>query len=102
MCLRVYVCSCVCMYVCAGLQLAYFLHKAGRDYIIFERNDTAGKASHTPAFCGSNSSNWFYVFHDAGSFYQHYPRHRTLISINKRNTGEGNRREGGMLVRCGC
>ena len=23
----------------------------------------------------------------AGSFYLHYPRHRTLISINKRNTG---------------
>ena len=29
----------------------------------------------------------------AGSFYLHYPRHRTLISINKRNTG-GWKREG--------
>ncbi|XP_064406922.1 FAD-dependent oxidoreductase domain-containing protein 2-like [Halichondria panicea] len=49
-----------------GLQLGYFLERAGRDYVIFEKNTTAG------------------------SFYLHYPRHRTLISINKRFTGGTN------------
>ncbi|CAF1342999.1 unnamed protein product [Rotaria sordida] len=52
----------------AGLQLAYFLQKVKRDYIIYE------KAS------------------QAGSFFINYPRHRRLISINKRNTGEKNRK----------
>ena len=46
-----------------GLQLAYFLQQAGRDYIVIERNASAG------------------------SFFETYPRHRTLISINKRFTG---------------
>jgi thioredoxin reductase len=50
-----------------GLQTGYFLQRAGRDYVIFERNTTAG------------------------SFFNHYPRHRTLISINKRHTGSKNR-----------
>ncbi|CAI8049527.1 FAD-dependent oxidoreductase domain-containing protein 2 [Geodia barretti] len=50
-----------------GLQIGYFLDRAGRDYIIFEKNTTAG------------------------SFFTHYPRHRTLISINKRHTGSKNR-----------
>jgi thioredoxin reductase len=50
-----------------GLQLGYFLHRAKRDYVIFEKNTTAG------------------------SFFLHYPRHRTLISINKRNTGSNNK-----------
>jgi thioredoxin reductase len=46
-----------------GLQLAYFLQRAGRDYIILERNASAG------------------------AFFARYPRHRTLISVNKRHTG---------------
>jgi thioredoxin reductase len=49
-----------------GLQLGYFFQQAGSDYVIFEKNDTAG------------------------SFYLHYPRHRTLISVNKRFTGTSN------------
>lgn len=47
----------------AGLQLGYFLQRDGRDYAILERG--AG----------------------AGTFFRHYPRHRTLISINKVYTG---------------
>lgn len=43
----------------AGLQLAYFQQQAGRSYIVFE------KAS------------------SAGAFFQKYPVHRRLISINK-------------------
>ncbi|XP_008944922.1 PREDICTED: FAD-dependent oxidoreductase domain-containing protein 2, partial [Merops nubicus] len=50
----------------AGLQAAYFLQRAGRDYVVFER-------SHAP-----------------GSFFALYPRHRKLISINKRYTGKAN------------
>ncbi|XP_074682642.1 FAD-dependent oxidoreductase domain-containing protein 2 [Strix aluco] len=50
----------------SGLQAAYFLQRAGRDYVIFER-------SHAP-----------------GSFFALYPRHRKLISINKRYTGKSN------------
>ncbi|XP_045607554.2 FAD-dependent oxidoreductase domain-containing protein 2 isoform X2 [Procambarus clarkii] len=49
-----------------GLQMGYFLHKAARDYIIFER------------------ANY------SGSFFSTYPRHRRLISINKRHTGRTN------------
>lgn len=49
----------------AGLQLGYFLGKAGRDYLILERNERPG------------------------SFYEKFPRHRTLISINKRFNGYG-------------
>jgi cation diffusion facilitator CzcD-associated flavoprotein CzcO len=49
-----------------GLQMAAFLHAAERDYVVFER----------AAF--------------AGSFYKRYPRHRSLISINKRYTGRAN------------
>ena len=47
----------------AGLQMAYFLEKAGRDYLILE--------------AGSN----------AGVSFEKYPRHRKLISINKVYTG---------------
>jgi thioredoxin reductase len=47
----------------AGLQLGYFLHKAGRSYRILE--------------AGSN----------VGTFFRHYPRERNLISINKCYTG---------------
>ncbi|NJL26853.1 MAG: NAD(P)-binding domain-containing protein [Thermoanaerobaculia bacterium] len=47
----------------AGLQLGYFLGKAGRSYLILERNERPG------------------------SFYERFPRHRTLISINKRFNG---------------
>lgn len=50
----------------AGLQMAYFLQRAGRDYVVFER---ASKP---------------------GSFFQRFPRHRKLISINKRYTGKVN------------
>ena len=34
-------------------------------------------------------SLWFFYF-EKGSFFNHYPRHRKLISLNKRNTGEIN------------
>ncbi|XP_059476682.1 FAD-dependent oxidoreductase domain-containing protein 2-like [Neocloeon triangulifer] len=51
----------------AGLQMGYFLEKSGRDYVILERAETAG------------------------SFFSRYPRHRALISINKRSTGRRNR-----------
>lgn len=47
----------------AGLQLGYFLEKAGRDYLILEKNSGPGAA------------------------FKQYPRHRTLISINKVYTG---------------
>lgn len=43
----------------AGLQLGYFLQRAGRDYIILE-------SAKNP-----------------GSFFENYPRHRKLLSINK-------------------
>jgi thioredoxin reductase len=44
----------------AGLQMAYFLGTAGRDYLVLEAADSAG------------------------SFFRQYPRHRRLLSINKR------------------
>lgn len=47
----------------AGLQLAYFLQRAGRDYLVLE----AGPG--------------------AGHFFDRFPRHRQLISINKPHTG---------------
>lgn len=50
----------------AGLQMAYFLQRAGRDYAVFERHARPG------------------------SFFTRYPRHRRLISINKRFTGRTN------------
>ncbi|XP_012331776.3 FAD-dependent oxidoreductase domain-containing protein 2 [Aotus nancymaae] len=50
----------------AGLQMAYFLQRAGRDYAVFERTQRPG------------------------SFFTRYPRHRKLISINKRYTGNSN------------
>ncbi|MEY4194607.1 MAG: hypothetical protein RLZZ226_975 [Pseudomonadota bacterium] len=43
----------------AGVQMGYFMEKAGRDYLILERNAIAG------------------------SFFEQYPRHGTLISLNK-------------------
>ncbi|CAK9085447.1 unnamed protein product [Durusdinium trenchii] len=49
----------------AGIQLGHFLFHAGRDYIIFERNS------------------------NAGSFFEKFPRHRKLISLNKRFVREG-------------
>ncbi|XP_065820500.1 FAD-dependent oxidoreductase domain-containing protein 2 isoform X2 [Labrus bergylta] len=51
----------------AGLQMGFFLNKAKRDYIILERNS------------------------GPGSFFNKYPRHRKLISINKIHTGRQNR-----------
>jgi thioredoxin reductase len=47
----------------AGLQLAYFLKQAGRDYLVLD----AGSAP--------------------GTFFSKFPRHRELISSNKRYTG---------------
>lgn len=47
----------------AGLQLGYYLEQNGRDYLILERSEVPG------------------------SFFQTYPRHRKLISINKVHTG---------------
>lgn len=51
----------------AGLQMGYFLSRRQRDYIILERNS------------------------GPGSFFNKYPRHRKLISINKIYTGRRNR-----------
>lgn len=47
----------------AGLQLGYYLEKAGRDYLILEAGESAG------------------------TFFKTFPRHRMLISINKVYTG---------------
>ncbi|MEV5888836.1 NAD(P)-binding domain-containing protein [Nonomuraea fuscirosea] len=47
----------------AGLQLGHFLHEAGRDYLILEAGEAPGR------------------------FFRTFPRHRTLISINKKHTG---------------
>ena len=43
----------------AGLQLGYFLQRAGSNYLVLEAAETAG------------------------SFYRKFPRHRKLISINR-------------------
>ncbi|XP_076305462.1 FAD-dependent oxidoreductase domain-containing protein 2-like isoform X2 [Tachypleus tridentatus] len=51
----------------SGLQIGYFFHQAQRDYVIFERSDIVG------------------------NFFSLYPRHRKLISINKRYTGKTNK-----------
>jgi thioredoxin reductase len=51
----------------AGLQLGYFLEKNGRDYLILEACESAG------------------------AFFEQYPRHRKLLSINKIHTGYVNR-----------
>lgn len=47
----------------AGIQLGYFLERAGRDYLILEAGESVG------------------------TFFRTFPRHRQLISINKANTG---------------
>ncbi len=47
----------------AGLQLGYYLKKKALDYVIVERSGSVGH------------------------FFEHYPRHRTMISINKLYTG---------------
>ena len=47
----------------AGLQMGYFLQKNERDYIILEAGESPG------------------------TFFDTFPRHRTLISINKVHTG---------------
>jgi thioredoxin reductase len=46
----------------AGLQLSYFLHRAGADYLTLERESAPAR------------------------FFGHYPRHRRLISLNKVHT----------------
>ena len=47
----------------AGLQLSYFLEKTGRNYLVLEAGDAPGTS------------------------FKEFPRHRTLISINKVYTG---------------
>jgi len=47
----------------AGLQLGYFMQQTGREYLILEAGESVG------------------------TFFRIFPRHRTLISINKRYTG---------------
>lgn len=47
----------------AGVQLGYFLEKSGRDYLILEAGESPG------------------------NFFTRFPRHRTLLSINKMYTG---------------
>lgn len=47
----------------AGLQMAYYLHRAGRKYLVVERGERPG---------------WFF---------ETFPRHRRMISINKVHTG---------------
>ncbi len=47
----------------AGLQLGYLLHRSGRNYRILEAGETPG------------------------TFFRTFPRHRTLISNNKKHTG---------------
>ena len=49
-----------------GLQLGQFMHNAGRNYAIFERQP------------------------QPGSFFSRFPIHRGLISMNKRHTGRDN------------
>ena len=49
-----------------GLQLGQFLLSAGRDYMIFERGT------------------------GPGFFFERFPIHRQLISLNKRHTGRDN------------
>lgn len=51
----------------AGLQLGYFLHREGRDYLILDAADRPG------------------------TFFEQYPRHETLLSINKVHTGYDDR-----------
>jgi thioredoxin reductase len=51
----------------AGLQLGYFLEKAGRNYLILEAGETPG------------------------TFFKKFPRHRQLISTNKVYTGYDDR-----------
>lgn len=50
-----------------GLQLSYFLQRAGADYVTLEREAAPG------------------------SFFLRYPRHRRLISLNKVHTAEDDR-----------
>ena len=52
-----------------GIQLGYFFEKAGHDYLILERAN------------------------EAGSFFRKFPRHRKLISINKKYLGQLEERE---------
>jgi len=47
----------------AGIQMAYELQQAGRDYVVLEAGETPG------------------------TFFRQFPRHRTMISINKVHTG---------------
>nr|XP_032825875.1 FAD-dependent oxidoreductase domain-containing protein 2 [Petromyzon marinus]XP_032825876.1 FAD-dependent oxidoreductase domain-containing protein 2 [Petromyzon marinus] len=51
----------------SGLQMGYYLEQSRRDYVILERSGAPGH------------------------FFAVYPRHRKLISINKRHTGKRNK-----------
>uniref|UniRef100_A0A4D5S014 Putative conserved secreted protein n=1 Tax=Ixodes scapularis TaxID=6945 RepID=A0A4D5S014_IXOSC len=50
----------------SGLQMAYFLQQSRRNYLVFEKSNMTGH------------------------FFSKYPKHRQLISINKRHTGQQN------------
>lgn len=50
----------------AGIQMAYYLHKANASYIVIEKNAKAG------------------------TFFDTYPRNRRLISVNKKFCGDTN------------
>ena len=62
--------------------MGYFLQKSGRAYVIIEKKSNAGiDYSYSVIGCIVQSN-------DEGSFFLRYPRHRRLISINKRHTGK--------------
>jgi thioredoxin reductase len=50
----------------AGVQAGYYMQRDGRDYLVLEAGPRPG------------------------TFYEHYPRHRLMISINKIHTGSNN------------
>ena len=74
--------------------MAYYLEKANRNYVVLERGSSAGK--HVQLFLWHikmerlNCNNGIVLIRNkyiSGTFYKQYPRHRKLISINKRFTG---------------
>ena len=67
-----------------GLQIGYFLHNAGRNYLIMEKSNTAG----TKYVLYCRNLLILTLLQLLGSFFLRYPRHRRLLSINKRYTGQ--------------
>ena len=68
-----------------GLQMGYFLQK-WKDYIIIEKASVAG-IDYTLSIIRNTTIQRT----PEGSFFLHYPRHRKIISINKRHTGKESR-----------